>query len=67
MPQGIANLRRLGRTFEAASELRQALALRFDDSEARSELDGFLLDKGDIERERSDQDLFRPPRRSLLQ
>ena len=42
-------LQRLGRTVEASAELEKALALRFDDAEARSELVAFLLDKGDLD------------------
>ena len=42
-------LHRLGRTFEATAELQKALALRFDDSEARSELVAFLLDRGELD------------------
>jgi tetratricopeptide (TPR) repeat protein len=41
--------RRLGRTGEAIAELRQALALRFDDAEARSELVGLTLDRSDVD------------------
>jgi tetratricopeptide (TPR) repeat protein len=42
-------LRRLGRSGEAADELRKALASRFDDAEARSELTGLALDRGDLD------------------
>ncbi|HYY53419.1 MAG TPA: DUF3857 domain-containing protein, partial [Myxococcales bacterium] len=44
-----AAYRRLGRSEEATAELKQALALRFDDAEARSELVSLLLDRGDLE------------------
>jgi tetratricopeptide (TPR) repeat protein len=42
-------LRRLGRAAEAAEELKKALALRFDDGEARSELVALALDRGDLD------------------
>ena len=42
-------LRRLGRIDEAERELRAALATRFDDGEARSELISVLLDRGDLD------------------
>ena len=42
--------RRLGRNDEAMAELKQALALRFDDAEARSELVSLLLDRADVDR-----------------
>ncbi|MFN2549685.1 MAG: DUF3857 domain-containing protein [Myxococcales bacterium] len=42
-------LRRLGRTADAIEELRKAVALRFDDAEARSELISLLLDRGDLD------------------
>lgn len=41
-------LRRLGRAGEAADALRKALAVRFDDAEARSELVGLATDRGDL-------------------
>src|SRR3954468_8130940 len=44
-----AAYRRMGRTEEAMGELKQALALRFDDGEARGELTAFLLDRGDVD------------------
>jgi len=44
-----AALRRLGRTGEAAEELRAATASRYDDAEARGELTGLALDKGDLD------------------
>jgi Flp pilus assembly protein TadD len=42
-----AALRRLGRSGEAAEELKAALASRYDDAEARGELTGMALDAGD--------------------
>ena len=42
-------LRRLGRAAEAEREDRAALALRFDDGEARSELTGLSLDRADLD------------------
>ena len=42
-------LRRLGRSAEAAEELQKALALRFDDGEARTELISLALDRGDLD------------------
>src|SRR5947208_35894 len=41
--------RRLGRNEEAVAELKQALALRFDDAEARGELVSLALDRGDLD------------------
>jgi tetratricopeptide (TPR) repeat protein len=41
--------RRLGRTEDAAAELKQALALRFDDAEARGDLVSLALDRGDLD------------------
>ncbi|HYS07434.1 MAG TPA: DUF3857 domain-containing protein [Myxococcales bacterium] len=41
--------RRLGHTDEAMAELKQALALRFDDVEARSELISLTLERGDVD------------------
>ncbi len=41
--------RRLGRAGEAAQALRRLLALRWDDADARAELQGILLDKGDLD------------------
>src|SRR3989475_11008873 len=41
--------RRLGRNEEAMAELKQALALRFDDAEARGELVSLALDRGDLD------------------
>src|SRR5207244_11829981 len=38
--------RRLGRSEDAAAELKQALALRFDDAEARGDLVSLALDRG---------------------
>ena len=42
-------LRRLARQDEAMSELRWSIAARFDDSDARGELTGMLLDRGDLD------------------
>ena len=44
-----AAYRRLGQTEEAAAELKEALALRFDDTEARGELVSLALDRGDLD------------------
>ena len=44
-----AAYRRLGQQDEAARELEAALAARFDDGEARAELTGLRLDKGDVD------------------
>ncbi|MFL5388275.1 MAG: DUF3857 domain-containing protein [Myxococcales bacterium] len=41
--------RRTGRAALAEADLRAALQLRFDDVEARSELTGLLLDRGDLD------------------
>jgi len=41
--------RRLGRNDEAMAELKQALALRFDDAEARSELVSLQLERADVD------------------
>jgi len=41
--------RRLGRAAEAEAELRAALAVRFDDSEARGDLTSLLIDRGDLD------------------
>jgi tetratricopeptide (TPR) repeat protein len=41
--------RRLGRTEEAMAELKQSLALRFDDAEARSELVSLELDRANVD------------------
>ena len=40
--------RRLGRSEDAATELKQALALRFDDAEARGDLVSLALDRGEL-------------------
>jgi tetratricopeptide (TPR) repeat protein len=42
-------LRRLGRAAEAEEELKKALAVRFDDTEARSELASLALDRADLD------------------
>ncbi len=44
-----AGYRRLGRVDEAEAALKQALALRFDDAEARSELVSLALDRADVD------------------
>ncbi len=44
-----AAYRRLGRADEAAAELKQALALRYDDSDARSELTSIAIDHADLD------------------
>ncbi len=44
-----AAYRRLGRADEAIGELKQALALRFDDAEARSDLVALSLDRSDVD------------------
>ncbi|HTO98921.1 MAG TPA: DUF3857 domain-containing protein [Myxococcales bacterium] len=41
--------RRLGRPDDAIAELKQALALRFQDGEARNELAGLELDRADLD------------------
>ncbi|HEY5677450.1 MAG TPA: DUF3857 domain-containing protein, partial [Myxococcales bacterium] len=41
--------RRLGRIDEAAAALKQALALRYDDSDARSELTSIAVDRADLD------------------
>jgi cellulose synthase operon protein C len=41
--------RRLGRGPESEAELRAALAVRFDDAEARGDLTALLLDRGDLD------------------
>ena len=42
-------LRRLARQDEAMAELRWSIAARFDDTDARGELTGMLLDRGDLD------------------
>lgn len=44
-----SGLRHLGRAEEAEQQLRAALAIRFDDGEARAELVSLLLDRGDLD------------------
>ncbi len=41
--------RRLGRVDEAAQAIERLLALRWDDADARAELQGILLDRGDLD------------------
>ncbi|MFL5313372.1 MAG: DUF3857 domain-containing protein, partial [Myxococcales bacterium] len=41
--------RRFGRAAESEAELRAALAVRFDDTEARGDLIALLLDRGDVD------------------
>ena len=41
--------RRFGRAAESEAELRAALAARFDDGEARSDVAALLLDRGDLD------------------
>src|SRR5207237_9811036 len=41
--------RRFGRAAESEAELRAALAVRFDDAEARGDLTALLLDRGDLD------------------
>src|SRR5207245_10643007 len=41
--------RRFGRAAESEAELRAALAVRFDDAEARGDLTALLLDRGDVD------------------